>query len=70
MFNEVSNVMEVLKLLGAGENIEYDYKEAISIKYPCVNSWLDNMDSNTVIRRYQVLMQKNYLDELLKITNF
>jgi hypothetical protein len=69
MFNEISNVLEILKLIGIGENIEIDYKEAISIKYPCVNSWLDSMESNTVIRRYYVLFQKNYLDELHKITN-
>ena len=69
MFNEISNVMEILKLVGIGENLEFDYKEAISIKYPCVSSWLDNMDSNTVIRRYQVLFQKTYLDEFQKISN-
>ena len=69
MFNEVANTLGVLGLVDAGESIEFEYKEAIAIKYPCVSSWLNSLESISVIRGFQIQFENKYLGELKKIND-
>ena len=67
MFNEIQNVIAVLQLDSVGDVYGHHVKNAIRLKYPCVSSWLNNLDNNQSIRFYQVQFEKDYLEDLKNV---
>jgi glutathione S-transferase len=74
MFNEVQNVLGMVRMddltnqmaSGVSKNPDgVDYKDVITLKYPCVSSWMKSLESLPIIRQYQIKFEKSYLDTLL-----
>ena len=83
MFNEIQNVLGMLRIwdvansLSSAEisqNIDpdstlhiLDYKHALQLKYPCVASWMNTLESFPAIRSYQVQFETEYQNDFLAI---
>jgi hypothetical protein len=62
MFNELQNVMEVLKLNAPdSQQYEQNFNLALESKYPCVFKWMSSLNEIPSIRKYNAVFEKSYL---------
>ena len=62
MYNQVLNVIAVLGMKDLFESkTKIDYKELVKAKYPAVTFWLTNMEKVSLVRKYQIEFENEYI---------
>lgn len=68
MFNELQNVMELLKLNAANsQQYEQNFNLALESKYPCVFKWMTSLNEVPSIRRFNSDFEQSYLQHMHEI---